>query len=564
VGGGNTPSLLFFMKTNKLKILFSSEASFINSGFGNYTKELLTRLFSLNKYEIAEFASYGFVNDPRDGNIRWKYYANAVREEDPRYKEYMSRSDNQFGRWRFDKVVIDFKPHVNVDIRDFWMNYYQSLSPTRPFFNWVLMPTVDSAPQQEQWIDTFLGADAIFTYSDWAANVLKKQSNNKINYIDTTSPGVDLNTFKPILEKQLLRDKYNIPRDAFVIGTVMRNQKRKLFPELISSVRSLIDRLQAENSPYANKIYLYLHTSYPDAGWDIPELLKEHRLSNRTIITYKCAKCGHVECSTFKHPVKICKKCFNVSSKFSSVSNGVDNETLAEIYNLFDIYVQYSICEGFGLPQIEAGACGIPVATVNYSAMEDVVDKLEAYPISIETYFKELETKAIRVYPSNKSLIDILHKHINLDNNSKTQKAKRIRELTAKYYCWDKIAEKWESFFDSEWLFTTKRNWSDSSKILEKCSDPNSKNILLNIINACSNSLKNTREISTLKILDMCKDAGYGFIQSGTSINQFQYNDLINNINAIVNNHNQLEYVRSNNISFDDDYIRYSHLKDTL
>lgn len=552
------------MTKNKLKILFSSEASFISSGFGNYTRELLTRLFSLNKYEIAEFASYGFVNDPRDSDIGWKYYPNAVKEGDPRYSEYMSRIDNQFGRWRFDKVVIDFKPHVNVDIRDFWMNYYQSLSPTRPFFNWVLMPTVDSAPQQENWIDTFLGADAIFTYSDWAADVLKKQSNNKINYIDTTSPGVDLNVFRPILDKNELRNKYGIPKDAFLIGSVMRNQKRKLFPELISSVRNLIDRLEEENSPFADKIYLYLHTSYPDAGWDIPELLKEHRLTNRTILTYKCVKCSNVESSTFKHPLKVCKKCFNFSSKFTSVSNGVDNKTLAEIYNLFDIYVQYSICEGFGLPQIEAGACGIPVATVNYSAMEDVVHKLEAYPISIETYFKELETKAIRVYPSNQSLIDILHKHLHLNSDSKIQKSKRIRELTTKHYCWDKIAEKWESFFDSEWLFTTKKRWSDASNLLQKCSGQHSKNILLNTIGTCSNNLKNTKEISTLKILDMCKDAGYGFTQSGTSINPFQHGDLIDNINAMINNHNQLEYVRSNNISFDDDYIKYARLKDSL
>ena len=552
--------------SQKLRILFSSEASFINSGFGNYTRELLTRLFSLGKYDIAEFASYGFVNDPRDSVIPWRYYANAVRDNDSRYKEYMSRTDNQFGRWRFDKVVIDFKPHVNVDIRDFWMSYYQGLSPVRQFFNWVLMPTVDSAPQQESWIDTFIGADAVFTYSDWAANVLKEQSNSKINYIDTVSPGVDLNIFKPIQDKNQLRDKYNIPRDAIVIGSVMRNQKRKLFPELISSVRNLIDRLEEENSPYADKIYLYLHTSYPDAGWDLPELLKDNRLSNRVIFTYKCAKCNHVESTTFKHPIKVCKKCFNVSSKFSSVSNGVDNPCLAEIYNLFDIYVQYSICEGFGLPQIEAGACGVPVATVNYSAMEDVIKKLEAYPIKIGSYFKELETKAIRVYPCNKNLIEILHNYIHLSPEEKTIKSKRTRELTAEHYCWDKIAKKWENFFDSDWLFNTKRKWSDAAKVMTayESRKESDNNTIIEMINICANNIKNIKEVSTLKILDMCKDAEYGFSQSGTSINGFRYQDLIDSMNAIINNNNQLEYVRANNITFDDDYIRYANLKDKL
>ncbi len=73
------------MMKQKLKILMCSEASFINSGFGIYTKELLNRLYDTNKYDIAEFASYGFVNDPRDVSIRWKYYANAVKDTDPRH-----------------------------------------------------------------------------------------------------------------------------------------------------------------------------------------------------------------------------------------------------------------------------------------------------------------------------------------------------------------------------------------------------------------------------------------------------------------------------------------------
>lgn len=551
------------MTNQKLKILFTSEASFINSGFGNYTKELLNRLHSLNKYDIAEFACYGFVNDSRDGGIKWRYYANAVKESDPRFQEYMSRTDNQFGRWRFDKVVCDFKPHVNVDIRDFWMNYYQALSPTRKFFNWVLMPTVDSAPQQESWIDTFIEADAVFTYSDWAAEVLKEQSNNQINYIDTTSPGVDLNIFKPIEDKCSLRDKYKIPRDAIIIGSVMRNQKRKLFPELIASVRSLIDRLYQENSPYADKIYLYIHTSFPDAGWEIPELLKDNRLCNRTLLTYKCAQCGAVEAAVFSQPTKICNKCFNMASRFSSVSNGVTNETLAEIYNLFDIYVQYSICEGFGLPQIEAGACGVPIATVNYSAMVDVVNKLEAYSIDIGSKFKELETKAIRVYPSNKHLEHIIHSYIHLSDEEKNEKSKRTRFLTTQYYCWDKIAEKWEKFFDSPFLFKTERSWNSPRLVLQPYSQKldNPKTTIIDMINMCSNNLNDVNQACSMTVLDMFKDAGYGFTQSGTAFNSFGYDNIVNNINSIINNANQVEYIRTNNIKFDDDFIKYADLK---
>jgi glycosyltransferase involved in cell wall biosynthesis len=478
----------------------------------------------------------------------------------------MSRTDNQFGRWRFDKVIIDFKPHVNCDIRDYWMSYYQGFSAVRPFFNWVLMPTVDSAPQQEQWIETFIGADAIFTYSDWAADVLKKQSDNQINYIDTVSPGVDLNTFIPKNKKEL-RNKYNIPNDAIIIGSVMRNQKRKLIPELLSSVRQLIDRLYEEESPLANKIYLYLHTSYPDAGWDIPELLKETRMSNRTLFTYKCNKCDNVSTCFYTGPNKICNKCFGFSSRFISVSAGVSNEALSDIYNLFDLYVQYSICEGFGLPQIEAGACGIPVATVNYSAMVDIINKLEAYPIEIGSYFKELETKAIRVYPSNTSLVDIIHNHIHLPEIEKLNKSKRIRYLTELHYSWDKIADKWENFFDSSpWLFTSKKSWNDAPNLMRSYDKKidNPKYVINEMINICGNHMNNIDLIKSLPFLDMCRDTSYGFTQSGTSFDAFGDSELIRNLNTMINNHNQIEYVRANNISFDDDFIQYAKLKASL
>lgn len=322
-----------------------SEASFLSSGFGTYAREILSRLYLTGKYEIAEFASYGMVNDPRDKNIPWKYYANAVKDNDPRYQEYMSRGDNQFGRWRFEKVLLDFRPDILIDVRDYWMSAYQAISPLRPYFHWILMPTVDSAPQQEEWIDTFLSADAVFTYSDWGAEVLKQQSNNQINYIDSASPGVDLNTFKP-LNKELIKKQLSIPENSIIIGSVMRNQKRKLFPELISSFSQALNILEKENYNLGKNLYLYLHTSYPDMGWDIPELLKEYRVSNRVLFSYACRKCSYIESGVYTGPTKVCPKCLNKAMAMPSVTNGISNEKLAEVYNCFDLYVQYAICLG--------------------------------------------------------------------------------------------------------------------------------------------------------------------------------------------------------------------------
>ena len=556
------------MSNQKLKILFVSEASFVNSGFGNYTRELLTRLHKTNKYDIAEFASYGFVNDPRDKNIPWTYYANAVKDGDPRQEEYNSRGDNQFGRWRFDKVLLDFRPHVVVDWRDYWMSSYQAFSPLRPYFNWVLMPTVDSAPQQESWIDTYINAEAVFTYSDWGAEVIKQQSNNKINFIHTAQPGVDLNVFKPKGNIESIKAKLGLPKDSIIIGSVMRNQKRKLFPELLSSFRQTIDELYADGNKDADRLYLYLHTSYPDAGWDLPELLKETRLLNRVFFTYKCSKCNDTKACTYSHPTRICSKCLEPTSRFTSVTNGVSEEILADIYNTFNLYVQYSICEGAGMPQIEAASCGIPIATVNYSAMVDVINKLGAYSINIGSYFKELETKAIRVYPDGNDLVKVIKKHIRLTDKKLESKKKEVRQAAERFYDWNITAKIWESFLDSEWLFKAKRSWDDPARLL----NPNintskvshQKDMFVFIHNLCAEHLLDIDMMSTMTILDMCKDAAYGFSQNGMAINNASYNNVIKNIQTIINNNNNAEQARVSNVKFEDDFIQYAHMKNAI
>ena len=149
-------------------------------------------------------------------------------------------------------------------------------------------------------------------------------------------------------------------------------------------------------------------------GWDIPELLNQYEVANHVLFSYLCKQCGNVECSTFSGPQKCCSKCLSKSAAFPTVSQGVSEEQLSDIYNLFDLYVQYAICEGFGMPQIEAAACGIPIFSVNYSAMEDVVNKLEATPINVGSYFKELETEAIRVYPDENDFVSKMVDFINL------------------------------------------------------------------------------------------------------------------------------------------------------
>ena len=523
-----------------------SEASFINSGFGKYAYEILSRWHKTNKYVVAEFASYGMVNDPRDKNIDWIYYANAVRDNDPRYKEYMSRTDNQFGRWRFEKVLLDFKPDVVVDVRDFWMSGYQTLSPLRSYFHHILMPTVDSAPQQEEWVDVFLSTDAIFTYSDWGAKVLKEQTNNKIKYIATTSPGVNLNIFS-IKDKNLLRQKFNIPQEAFVFGSVMRNQKRKLIPELLYSLKQIISLPEIQNTN--QKIYLYLHTTYPDMGWDIPELLSQYQVSNHVLFTYLCKTCQNTEACVFSGPLKVCSKCLNKTCQFPSVSNGVSDTQLSEIYNLFDLYVQYAICEGFGMPQVEAAACGVQIASVDYSAMTEIVEKLDGIKLRVDRMFREMEINADRAYPDNDFTAQVLYDFfINKSIDTRQANRTNIRNKCISLYSWDNVYSVWEEAFDSIDI-TKKLSWDDKNI-------PQIKNMSLKVPKGlndkdfiefiCLNVINDPYLLNTANIQTLIKDVTNGIIAKNGNIMTINKQYSIDVLEGLLNNKIMCEKMRVN------------------
>jgi glycosyltransferase involved in cell wall biosynthesis len=51
----------------------------------------------------------------------------------------------------------------------------------------------------------------------------------------------------------------------------------------------------------------------------------------------------------------------------------VPDEDLVALYNAADLFVYPSIFEGFGLPPLEAMACGTPVVTSNTSSLPEVV-----------------------------------------------------------------------------------------------------------------------------------------------------------------------------------------------
>lgn len=338
----------------KRRILFSTEASFLHTGFSTYLRELFLRLNSTNKYELAEMGSYSHAPelDPRARQVPWKFYhvlpSNPVEEREYK-KDYR---ENQFGKWKLPYVLLDFKPDIILLNRDHWMDNYVLKSPLRENCLVYWMPTVDGFPQKWQWIKDYGMLDGLFTYSWFGKKVLEEQSRcalarrygmKPLNVLDVIQPGVDLNKFKPIPRNEVLK-AFNIPDPSFgFVGTVMRNQPRKLFPRIVESFRMFKEQYPCES----NKVFLLLHTSYPDVGWDIPEFIRQNGLEDCVVWSYRCRACGNIAISSWRGSPTDCPIC-KTKESFTTPNTqfGYDDEQFNLIYNIMDVYIQGTIAEG--------------------------------------------------------------------------------------------------------------------------------------------------------------------------------------------------------------------------
>lgn len=494
----------------KPRILWCNECSVLKTGYATYGNEVLRRLHSTQKYTLGEHAIYVSANDERIQNLPWTVYANLPDENnEQQIQYYQSNPQYQFGEWRWEEICLDFKPHIVMDIRDFWMMSHEYRSPFRNLYNWVIMPTVDAFPQNQEWLSTYADADGVFTYQDWSRQILDFEGGGKIKLLGTASPAAD-RAFFP-MDKEVVKRNWGFEGKK-IIGTVMRNQRRKLFPDLFASFRIFLNECERDD------IILHCHTSYPDMGWRIPDYLLRYDLQNKVTFTYKCKNCNYAFPDFFHDILHHCPKCGQMAATFVSVQDGIDNDTFAMVYNMFDLYVQYANSEGFGMPQLEAAACGVPIMAVDYSAMTDAVRKLGGQPLPLLGMAVELETGCFRAIPNNDVFIQCLLQFFELDDNEQMQLGMQAHEAYKTHYNWDSTAAKWESYFETVDIDYYERMWRSPPRYIEIPSQApqglNNKDFARWIV---STYLKDPRYINSYLEARLIRDLNYGVTAPGLS-----------------------------------------------
>lgn len=538
------------------KLLFNTEATYLATGYSRYGHELLKRLHESNKYSVAELGSYGTSEDPRSLTIPWKFYPNMPNKNDQKaQQEYNSSWFNQFGKWRWENACLDFKPNICLTIRDHWYDDYIIHSPLNRFYKKIWMPTCDSLYQKREWIEDYCKLDACLSYTDWAKDILIKQSGNRLKFFGTAPACADPNVFKPFPNKRKVKASLGINPDSIIIGTTMRNQKRKLYPQLFEDFKKYIENSSYEHS---ENIYLYLHTRYPDLGWNIPDLIKEFDISNRVMFTYQCKHCKKIKIQYYNDIICHCENCGNFSCCMPGSDEGVNEQDLNVIYNAFDIYLQYANSEGQGIPVVEAAYAGVPTVVVNFSGLCDYVKKIKSLPIEPIKLAREAETNLNRAIPDPKDLFEALDFLIKMPESVRRNLGFQSMNLAHKHYNWDITAKVWMDCIDS---LETTDNWEDPiPNIIQPNTNIPEKLDNSSFVDFCIlNILKRPDLLNSYFRLKILRDlncgstiANYGglcfsdesVLSEKPNFTKFDRNDLINEFLKVVEFNNRWERER--------------------
>jgi glycosyltransferase involved in cell wall biosynthesis len=412
--------------------------------------------------------------------------------------------------------------------RDHWMDAWIQRSPFRNMYKWMWMPTVDSCPQDEDWIRTYESCDYVMAYTDFGIDTLSKNSpvlgkrRSKLHKLPLRTP-IDTKTFRPMdnkeeLKKEWLQVKSNVPvifgnqifndriEDRKIILTTQRNQARKLLPDLIDAFATM--KVKYKGIKKIDDALLWLHTSYPDnaQSYNYPKHIKRISegyygvkihypdLYKYVLNTFICGRCGHVFADyainlvdkspdmTAGNPrIHVrCQKCMQPTAACPNVAGGVDRDVLAQIYNCADVYCQLSIAEGEGIPPIESKSCGVCVLALDYSALSEKV-KVPDYqhidkdnytvhkggmPVKVDRWYYEPETSQRRALPDIEDAANKMYELITNDN-LREKMAQEARECVIENYGAEEMAARWEFIFDNIEPKLREETWEKEPEVRE-------------------------------------------------------------------------------------------------
>ena len=302
-----------------MRILWVSNTPWSPTGYGNQTW-LVCRMLPKLGHELAVASNYGLQGSRLDiGGV--KIYP--------------------VGRDKFSNDVIsayadDWQADVVISLYDAWtLNFAKRESWHN---RWIAWAPVDTEKASQPIIDSLHAATRVVAYSKHGLRVLQEAGIDAA-YIPH---GINTSSFMPG-DKLEARKLLNLPADCFLVGMIAANigyPSRKSIPEVIMAFSSVYQQ--------NDKALLYLHM--------IPD--ETH---------------GGVNVNTIAKSVGLeVGKQIIVANAFDYLL-GYPEPAMVQLYRAMDVLANPSTGEGFGIPIMEAMACGTPVIGTNCTSMPELI-----------------------------------------------------------------------------------------------------------------------------------------------------------------------------------------------
>lgn len=301
-----------------MRFTWLSNSPWSNSGYGQQTNLFVPRIQAMG-HQMAVICYFGLEG----GVLNFNGYPCLPKRMHPYGNDIVIQHNNGFGA------------NAMISLMDVWV-----LEPENwPFgFKWIAWYPVDHEPMPELVRQKLGHAYKRIAMSKFG-QLMTQQAGLDAHYVPH---GIDTNIFKPY-DKAESRKELNLPMDKWIVGTVAMNKgnpSRKNLTQMVEAFANFHSRHK--------DVFYFLQSDRGEAAGDmvnLPEVLNGFGLREG-------------------EDWGICNSYQNFL--------GYPPEYLAKLYSAMDVHMLVSAGEGFGIPVLEAQACGTPVIVGGWTASDEL------------------------------------------------------------------------------------------------------------------------------------------------------------------------------------------------
>ena len=370
---------------SKPSILWWSVVPWAKTGYGKVTYNICKRL--QRDFDVSILAYTGL----QFGSIEWE----GLRVYPPLsiYDDYAVRSVHYY--------YYRLKPDLIIQHFDLWVVRGDIRVP------FVAYTPIDQEPLSPLLVRHLRNAIGILAMTRYAQRILRAEGFDSI-YMPH---GVDTSIYRP-MDKMRCREYFGLPKDVFIFLFVGANHgPRKNIPALLKAFALFVKQERISPDECILLLHTYVHKdAHNPVGYELP------------YIWHYLGIAGYV-----KHTAPM------------EYLMGLTEEEMAMLYNCADVFVLPSCGEGFGLPILEAMACGVPVIGTEFSAIPEIIGDA-GLTVRIAEYICWDRTLAWAAVIDTEDLAEKLAK-LYYDEKLRKQLGRKGVKRAA-LYDWDRVVER--------------------------------------------------------------------------------------------------------------------------